>query len=503
MSEMTIAAIDLGAESGRIAAARFDGSRIELDIVARFPNAPHSEDGRQRWDIEALADNAIAGLRKLGANEEVASVGVDAWGVDFALLRNDRLLESPLTYRDAGRHDAMKRAIDRWGSRAFFQASGVQVLGINSIFALLDDVDRRPDLLREAELLLMIPDLLHRRLSGSSVTEYTVATTTGGFDVREGRWATGFLDKIGVPTHFLPEVIQPGTDIGALQLTGLTGGLARTRVIAPATHDTASAVVAIPRLTQSTMFISSGTWSLTGVLLDEPNLSPAALEAELANEGGYGGTIRFLRDIVGLWVLQECRRQWRRQGFEIEYDDLVSDLARVRPLVSVVDLRRPEFLEAGDMPSRIREACHANGMPVPETVGEVGRVVIDSLALAYRGVLEDLERITGTHIESIAVVGGGTKNAALQQATASATGRPVICWSDEATALGNAAVQLATLGELDGIDQIWDVVAASSSSRTYLPEASDDWEQAAARLVALGHCSTSHSASMPGMAESA
>jgi len=503
MKEITVAAIDLGAESGRIAAATFDGARIALDIVSRFPNSPRTEDGRQRWDFDALSENAMSGLRHLGTSKVVASVGVDGWGVDFALLRHGEPVEAPLTYRDAGRHQARLRAIERWGTLPFFDASGVQVLGINSIFALIDDAERRPELLRDAELLLMIPDLLHHRMSGSVVTEYTAATTTGAFDVNSGRWASAFLERLEVPTHFLPEVVPPGTGLGSLRIADPTDGLLRTRVIAPAAHDTASAVVAIPRLTGSTMFISSGTWSLTGVLIERPNLSRAAFEAELANEGGYDGTVRFLRDIVGLWVLQECRRQWRREGTEVSYDELVFELDRVRPLGAVVDLRRPEFLEAGDMPKRIQEACHEAGMPVPDTVGEIGRVVVDSLALAYRNVLDDLERVTGVRIDSIAVVGGGTRNTALQQATASATGRPVTCWSDEATALGNAAVQLAALGELDGIDQIWEVTEASSSPRTYLPEFTADWDLAAARLASLSHPSTHQSATAPGMAESA
>ncbi|GAA1594677.1 rhamnulokinase [Actinoplanes couchii] len=598
-----VAAIDLGAESGRVTHARFDGRRIEIDVVNRFANRTIDVAGRPRWDIEALWSDIRSGLLELGTRAEVASVGVDSWGVDYGLLRagdgalapgsrlpqveraaaggrrpragmhaaddplrrtgrpgtgdrsprpelsalgdrlsraeitalgdrltpaemsalSDRLtraemsalgerlargemsalgerltpaemsvlgerlgrgevlVEAPPTYRDPLRHTAFEAAMREWGPDLFYRATGAQVHEINGVYSLIHDVRVRPELLDRAERLLMIPDLFHHRLSGSLVTEYTAATTSGLFDIARGTWATALAERVGIPAHLFPEVVPAGTDVGPLLLDSPTAGLGRTRVTAPAAHDTASAIVAIPDLDSSTMFISSGTWSLAGVLLDRPVISAAAQRANLTNEGSYAGGVRVLRDIAGLWLLQECRRQWIAEGTEIGYAELAELAGREQPLRACVDVDSGEFLASGDMPARIRAACARNGMPVPETIGQVTRVVVDSLALAYRRTVRDIEAVTGTTIKAVAVVGGGVANRVLQQATASATGRPVTCWAAEGTALGNAAVQLASLGELAGPGEISRVVEASSPPTRYEPIDTAAWEEAAHR----------------------
>jgi rhamnulokinase len=482
MTDVTVGAVDLGAESGRVAAGHFDGRSIQLDIAHRFPTRSSTVNGWTRWDVDDLWKNVSAGLDKLGAEGLVASVGVDTWGVDFGLYHGGKLIEAPLCYRDPHRVAAFADAIRELGAAALFEATGTHVLEINSIFALLADSRSRPGLLESADLLLMLPDLFHRMLSGSSVTEYTAASTTGLFDMRTKRWATSLMDRLGLPTHMLPAVVVPGTCVGTLQTGSSISGLADTKVIVPAAHDTASAVLAIPQLGPDTMFISSGTWSLVGVVLDEPVVNADACRANLTNEGGFGGKVRFLRDVLGLWTLQECRRHWRSEGREVGYGTMAGLAADEPPLQAFIDLTGVDFVAAGDMPGRIRRACAVQGMPVPETVGQIARVAIDSLALAYRLTLEDLESVTGGLIESVAVVGGGTENAVLQQATASATGRPVTCWAGEATALGNAVVQLAALGEVRGLDEIWQVVEASSAPRTFAPMSTAPWDEAANRL---------------------
>jgi rhamnulokinase len=498
VTALTVAAVDLGAESGRLAEARFDGSTINLELAARFPNTPVVIDGRTRWDVDGLWTKIESELLRLGARTDVASVGVDGWGVDYCLLRSGVPVELPVTYRDERRREGLSAALALAGPDVLYQSTGTQLLDINSIFALVEDARSRPELLRDSDLLLMLPDLFHRRLSGSSVTEYTLASTTGMFDIVGRRWATGLLDQLKVPTHFLPGIVNPGTDVGPLRLEESTSGLSGTRVIVPAAHDTASAVLAIPRITPQTMFISSGTWSLTGVVLDRPIVNSEAQRANLTNEGGYGGTIRFLKDVIGLWVLQECRRSWLREGLDISDEEIVARAQAERSLVAFVDVTAPEFVAPGDMPARIRAACARNGMPVPESVGQVARVAIDSLALAYRRALLDIEEVTGETIDSVAVVGGGTRNALLQQATASATGCVVTCWEREATALGNAAVQLEALGELRGIDEIWRVIEQSSTTTTFLPKSTDVWGQASDRLDSLRRQRMDSLAVMPG-----
>ncbi|WP_158507219.1 rhamnulokinase family protein [Subtercola sp. Z020] len=485
MSELIVAAVDLGAESGRVAAAHFDGTRIDLELVNRFANTPSETDGWLRWNTDSLWNNIADGLATLGGRATVASVGVDTWGLDYGLYRNGELLDDPVTYRDAHHVEAFERAVAEFGADRLYSATGIQLIEINSLFGMLADAHERPSLLGDADLLLMMPDVFHHRLSGARVTEFSAASTTGMYDMASKGWARGLLADVGLPEHFLPEVADAGTDVGGIAGELARGGLAKTRVILPSAHDTSSAVLAIPNAGPDTLFISSGTWSLVGVVLDEPIVTRESRLLNLTNEGGYDGSVRFLRNVMGLWVLQECRRQWQREGIDVDYETLVRLADAVTPLQTVIDLNATEFLAPGDMPGRIRAYCASRGIRVPATMGEMARTIIDSLALSYRLVMEDIEQLTGVPITSVAVVGGGGQNALLQQATASATGLPVVCWAKEATALGNAAAQLRALGELDSVEQIWEVVSASTQTRSFSPLPSSRWDDAATQLREL------------------
>lgn len=477
-----VAAVDLGAESGRVISGSFTGSRIELDVVRRFPNLPLDVDGRTRWNVDGLWSEIVAGLHALGSTQAVASVGVDAWGVDFGLYHDGQLLEAPLTYRDSGRRDGFEYAQKKWGPTAFHAATGTQILEIYAVYELIHERVSAPESLDQAQLLLMIPDVFHRLMSGSFVSEYSVATTSGMYSMADGGWAYDLLDMVGIPSRLLPEIVQSGTDLGALRLESPTSGLMNTRVITPASHDTASAVLAIPGLTSSTMFISSGTWSLTGVVHPWPLIDERTQTRNLTNEGGFDNSTHLLENVVGLWVLQECRRQWQREGADISYEELVRLASLEAPLTAFINLGDPSFVLPGGMPARVQAACELQGMPVPVSMGAVARVVIDSLALAYRRALQNIEAVTGEVIEDIAVVGGGVRNELLQRMTAAATGRPVRCWSPEASAMGNVAAQLVTLGELDGTEDIWRVIEASVDRRDYEPELLDGWAEADERL---------------------
>jgi rhamnulokinase len=331
----------------------------------------------------------------------------------------------------------------------------------------------------------MMPDVFHHLLCGSMVTEYTAASTSACYDMARGRWATDLLDELGIPTHMLPEVVPPGTDLGPLLPQHANGSLRGARVILPAGHDTASAVVGTPLSSPDGLYISSGTWSLAGVEVRRPIIDDPTRVANNTKEGGYDGTIRFLRNVAGLWVIQSCRRAWAAQGTTLTYPELVEAARTARGLRSVINPDAPQFHDGEDTPDRIREYCRLDGQPVPETVAEVARCVFDSLALGYRHVVADLRHIAELAIPTNNIVGGGANNALLAQLTADAVGVPVLCGPVEATALGNAAVQLVALGELESLADIRRVIRASEELTTYLPRAGDAWDEAYATFTRL------------------
>lgn len=481
----TVAAIDLGAESGRVASVGFDGTRLHLDVVHRFAHAPHEVGGILRWDLAHLWAEIQTGLAVLDrGSTPIISVGVDAWGVDYGLLASGGgLVDEPTCYRDPRNVPAMKRAIAMIGAESLYDATGVQIMPINTAFALMSDAHDHPQRLTKAKTMVMMPDVIHHLLSGSTVTEYTAATTTGLFDTRTGNWATGLIEDLGIPSRLMPEVVPPGTDVGWLK-GGYAGALRDTRVVLPAAHDTASAVVGAP-LCQGALFISSGTWSLVGVETDHAIVTGESRRANLTNEGGYAGKIRLLRNVMGLWILQNCRREWALAGHDLSYQQ-IADLAGAEPgLVSLVNPDSQDFLAPGDMPQRIQDYCARVGTQVPQGVGAIARCVIDSLALSYCQVHQAVTEVTGAVPPAVHIFGGGSSHSLLSQLTADATGLSVHCGPVEATALGNAAVQLVAAGELDGLDDIRRVVAASTEFVEHQPRTSQDWKSATERFTTL------------------
>ena len=478
----TVAAVDLGAESGRVVRATFDGERLDAAEVSRFAHLPRPVDGILRWDLAGLTRDITAGLGALGTDAPVASVGVDSWGVDYGLLRADgTLLDAPTCYRDPRQLVALDEALATVGRDRLYRATGTQINEINTVFALMSDA-RTTRRLDDAATLLMLPDVFHHLLSGSRVTEFTAASTSGLYDMVGRRWAVELAEELGIPARVLPEVVPAGTDLGPVVGALGEGPLAGARVVAPAGHDTASAVVATPFTAPGALFVSSGTWSLVGVETPHAVVTPESEAANLTNEGGVAGTTRLLRNVMGLWLLQECRRAWARQGLQLSYAELVELAAREPELRSVVNPNAPEFLAPGDMPTRVQAYCERTGSPVPQTPGAVARCVVDSLALSYRTTVEDIAAVTGTPPPAVHITGGGARNRLLAQATADATGLPVHCGPVEATALGNAAVQLVALGELADVAEVRAVVARTAEIRTCSPRPEARWEEAAARL---------------------
>ena len=339
----TVAAVDLGAESGRVARVDFDGERLHLDVVHRFTHTPRDINGVLRWDLAVLDGGIRHGLAALADGDtDIASVGVDSWGVDYGFLdRDGTLLDEPTCYRDGRQVVAFDHALDTLGARSLYPATGVQLTPINTVFALASDAKTMPARLERASTLLMLPDVFHHLLSGSRVTEYSAVSTSGAYDMGRNVWATDLLDELGIPTHFLPEVVQPGTDVGALKPDLATGRLSRTRVVVPPGHDTASAVVGTPLADPHGLYISSGTWSLVGVEVPDPVIDDQTQVRNITNEGGYASTIRLLRNVTGLWLLQSCRRVWASEGRSYSYPELVAMAADAPGLASIVNPDAP------------------------------------------------------------------------------------------------------------------------------------------------------------------
>lgn len=482
MKRSTIAAIDIGSSSVRVARVGFDSAHLSLEIVHRIRHQPVVKNGILRWDMALLRSGVEAGLSALQASDEhIVSVGVDSFGVDYVLLDADgEIVTQPSNHRDSRNVRAMGAVIKKVGATSLYEATGTQIMPINSIFSLLADLSDRPKTLARAEKFLMMPDYVHHLLCGSTGTEYTSASTTGALDLRSGEWDRGLLGRLGLPARLFPEVIPTGTDVGPLK--GYSGALEQTRVVLPAAHDTASAVVAAPLRYPDSVFISSGTWSLVGVEVDRPIITAASLRANLTNEGGYGGKVRLLKNLIGLWILQECQRDWSERGARYSYAEIAKLASDAPGLQSVIHTSSLAFLQPGDMPRRVQEYCARFGEPVPVSVGEIARCAIDSLALSYRTTVQEIAEVTGSQAPELNIVGGGAAHDLLSQLTSDAVGLPVISGPEEATALGNAGVQLASIGELRGSSDIRAAVTASTQLRHFDPRNTFDWAAAAARI---------------------
>ncbi|HEX6288359.1 MAG TPA: rhamnulokinase family protein [Herpetosiphonaceae bacterium] len=480
-------AVDLGASSGRVMLGRWVGAhgaqRFDLHELHRFPNGAVEEQGHLHWDAARLWREIKTGIQAYAAQHDapLAGIGIDTWAVDFALLdAAGCVLGNPYHYRDR-RTAGVARQVDRQvPPQRVYALTGIQRLPFNTLYQLASMQRSNDPQLAAAETLLLIPDLFHYWLTGRKVAEYTNATTTQFFDARERRWATDLLHELSLPVGILPPIVTPGTVLGNMlpDVRAEVGLRHDTPVIATATHDTASAVAAVPGLDDRSAYISSGTWSLVGVETTAPILSEEARLLNFTNEGGVAGTIRFLKNVGGLWLLQECQRQWQHEGHAYTWADLVALAEGTPPLRSLVDPDAPAFLNPGDMPEAIRAYCRRTRQPEPESVGALVRCCLESLALKYRWVVEQMEALTARRIATIRIVGGGSQNTLLCQLTADACRRPVVAGPVEATALGNILVQAVALKLLPSIAAGREAVAASVAQAIYEPRASEDWDAA-------------------------
>ncbi|TRY19650.1 rhamnulokinase [Tessaracoccus rhinocerotis] len=491
----TFAAVDLGASSGRVITGTLSGGRLELREAARFPNGPVEvptpKGQRRHWDVLRLWQSVSEGLRT--ASHDVGpleAVGIDTWAVDYGLLDADgELLGNPASYRCDRTVGAPEAFFAELPADELYALNGLQVQPFNTVFQLVAEA---PERLARAAGLLLVPDLLGYWLTGRRVTEVTNASTTGMLDPRTRRWRPEVLETLAQRfgrdvSPLLAELVEPGHVVGPVNTEGLgltTAVGAPTPLVAVGTHDTASAVVAIPAERPDFAYISCGTWSLVGLELPEPVLGEDARAANLTNELGVDGTVRFLKNVMGLWVFNESVRTWRERRMDVDVPELVSRAAAVPGLRTVVDVDDAAFFPPGDMPSRIAEAARRTGQPQPETPAEFARCIFDSLAIAYARAIRRAADISGREVGVVHIVGGGVRNQLLCQLTADATGLPVVAGPDEGTALGNLVVQARAVGLLaGGLPELRAVVRASSEPRTYLPSGdAAQWERAAGRI---------------------
>ncbi len=492
-------ALDLGAESGRAMLGRFDGEYLELTEQYRFPNGPVTVPAQGQasrlsyhWDILRLWENVKQGIARVVRQPglELAGIGLDTWGVDFGLLdRRGALIGAPYHYRDSRNDGMLEEAFRRMPRAQIFELTGIQFMQINTLCQLLSMVVNHDPALEIARTFLTIPDLLNYWLTGRAVCEFTNTTTTQLYDPRRQSWAKPLMEAMGIPVGIFPEVIQPGTLLGPLSASlaeELSFGEREGKeisVVAPATHDTGSAVAAVPALGRGFAWISSGTWSVVGAEVSAPVINAASLAYNFTNEGGVAGTFRLSKNVMGLWLLQECRRAWQAAGEELSYTELIELAREAVPFRSLIDPDDTSFLKPGDMPARILAYCKQTSQPLPESQAAMVRCILESIALKYRLVLERLESLVEQRLEPIHIVGGGSQNRLLCQMTADATGRVVIAGPVEATALGNILLQAITLGALGSLADARAVVRRSSNVETFMPGPGEVWEAAYAQLI--------------------
>lgn len=474
MSAKQVIAVDLGATSGRVMAAAYDGARLELREAHRFPNIPVQTPSSLRWDVLRLWREITMGI---AAVEGATSIGLDSWGVDYALLDSaGELLGNPWHYRDPRTDGAMEWVFDRMPRREIFQRTGIQFMPLNALYQLAASIRDGSPQLQQAASLLTIADLFNYWLTGSKTCEFTEASTMQLYNPALADWDRELMSAVGIPTEILTPIVAPGSKIGEYQ--GID-------VIVPACHDTGSAVVAVPTTTEDYAYLSSGTWSLLGMELDAPIISDAAYAANVTNEGGYGGTYRLLKNIMGLWVADQCRLAWRSAGRDYSFAELTAMVTGATLFKSLIEPDDPLFLPPGDMPARVVEFCRRRGQPSPDSDADVMATVYVSLAYKYRYVLEQLIAVSGRRVDRLHIIGGGSQNALLNQMTANAIGRPVIAGPAEATATGNAIVQLIANGELAHVGEARALLSGSDELRHFEPKDSAHWDEHYERFCAL------------------
>jgi rhamnulokinase len=488
MSARHYIACDLGAESGRVILGRLDDGKLTLEEAHRFPNGAIHIAGSMRWDALRIFEELKTGLRKIAERGVRAeSLSVDSWGLDYVFLGGGQpMLSLPHHYRDS-RTDAPYAATMRSPHPArIFAETGIQFMQINTLYQFMAERERNPELLSFADQFLLMADYLHWLFSGEACAEESLASTTQMYNPVTRSWSQPLMEMFGFPEKIFPKIVRSGTRLGAL-LPEIAAeiGSAPMEIIATCSHDTGAAVAAAPAIGEDWAYLSSGTWSLIGVELPAPLINETARAHNFTNEAGFDGTTRFLKNIVGLWILQEARRAWVRKGNELEYAALTLQAEQAEPFRSLIDPNDTRFLKPGDMPERIAAFCRETGQPAPESPGQFARCIFESLALLYRRTLDELQQVTGRAIARLHIVGGGSQSGLLNQFAANATGRLVLAGPVEATAIGNVLLQATALGHLESLAAVRETVRASFAITPYPPVDIPEWDRAFDRFTHL------------------
>jgi len=485
MAEPLYIAVDLGAGSGRVFLAGLDSDAMLLQQVHRFQYPPVESDGHLRWDLQRIFEQIKDGLRAAGARalelgRKIQSVGVDSWGVDYGLIdAAGSLVESPVCYRDPRTRDAMEQVFARVSREEIFERTGIQFMPFNTLFQLF--VHAQQGINKDARSLLLIPDVINFFLTGNRVTEFTNATTTQMINARTGQWDGELLNRLNLPLNLLPDIIAAGTNVGQIRAELATElAIDPVAVVAPATHDTGSAIAGAP-LQKGWAYISSGTWSLVGVERDDVLIDEEVARYNLTNEGGAFGTIRFLKNVMGLWILESCRKEWKERGVDIDFEVLLRDVAATREYQAFLFPDDQRFFNPGSMLEVVRSQLNETGQAVPDEPAAVAKVILDSLAFRYASVVRRIEALTKQKIEGIQIIGGGSQNSYLNQATANATGLSVMAGPVEATVIGNVLVQSIANARFASLNDAREYVRQNVRLQHFEPQASRDCDEAARR----------------------
>lgn len=489
MSSGTFIAIDLGAASGRVMISKLNKNKLNLQEIYRFPNKGIPIGYSLYWDILHLWDEITYGLALTSeiCQQPIQSIGLDTWGVDFGLLdKNDVLIGNPYHYRDQRTDQIFATAFKRVSKKQIYAKTGIQFIEFNSLFQLFSMVVANDPQLSIAQTFLNLPDLFNFFLTGQKFNEFTISSTTQCLNPNTNQWDLDLISAFGIPTQIFGKIIQPGTILGEIRPSiAQSLSIPQLLVIASAGHDTASAVAAVPASESNYIYISSGTWSLMGIELNKPLINDESLKASLSNEGGVENKIRFLKNISGLWFLQECRRIWNLQGATFSYDDLIELAKSATPFKSLIAVNDKRFMSPTDMPTEINSFCKETAQPIPSDKAAMIRCILESLALEYRRVADQIDKVAGTHFPIIHIFGGGSKNSLLNQFTADATGRIVLAGPEEATVIGNTLVQAIAVGEIASLSEGRSIVRNSFEIVEYEPNQSDGWQEAYSRYLSI------------------
>ncbi|WP_296922222.1 rhamnulokinase family protein [uncultured Megamonas sp.] len=477
--DVKVLALDFGASSGRAIIGTFDGKKISLKEIHRFTNDPVILLDTMYWDVLRLFHDIKTGLIKAKQEGEIKSLGIDTWGVDFGLLNKDgKLLENPVHYRDARTKGMMDKVFAKLDKDTIYSITGNQFMELNTLFQLMAIKENQPELLEKADTLLLMPDLLNYFLSNEKCTEYTIASTTQLLDAKNKKWSSEIIENLDLPKNIFTKIVQPGTKIGKLsKQISEELGINEIDIIAVAGHDTQSAMVAVPTQEDDFIFLSCGTWSLLGTELKTPIINETSASLNITNEGGADNKTSFLKNIIGLWLIQESRRQWIREGKEYGFGELEQMASKVGMINSFIDTDNEEFVSAGNIPKRIQEYCKRTGQYVPQNEAEIVRCIDQSLAVKYRFALEQIEIATGKKYDTLNIIGGGIQSKLLCQLTANVCGRKVVAGPVEATVMGNIALQLMALGEIKDIKEARRIVANSENVTVYEPQKDENWDE--------------------------